>query len=77
MRIKITKLKELPNPVLPNNVPVGTEKVFDMPTERYNPPSIGRRFCAGLYWSTSPVQKILPGNKFETMNSLYHYEIIE
>lgn len=76
MKIKLTKLKELPNALHPNNIEVGWSKEFEMPTEYWREPIVGQRFHASTSWSTSGVQEIINDNTFRTYSSIYQWEII-
>jgi len=60
MKIKITKLEELPDALHPNNISVGFEKTFEN-NGKINPPVVGERFYPGDngWWSTSGVQEII------------------
>lgn len=71
--IKITKLKELPDALHPNNIQEGFEKVGIMLKE----PTIGERFYVGGSWSTSGVQEIIDSNTFKTYSSIYKWEVID
>lgn len=69
--VRITKLKEVENPRHPNNIPEGFEKEGPMIV----PPEVGERFYVGSL-STSPVQEILSGSTFRTLNSVYEWKVI-
>jgi hypothetical protein len=77
MKIKITKLKELPDALHPNNIAEGFEQTFDMDENYFRKPTVGERFWASMSWSTSGVQEIIDENTFRTYSSIYKYEIIE
>jgi hypothetical protein len=75
--IKIKKLKESDNPLHPNNIAEGFEKVSQIPDNWFRPPTVGERFWTSLTWSTSGVQEIIDKNTFRTYNSIYHWEVID
>jgi len=77
MRIKITKLKELPDALNPNNIEEGWSKEFEIPTEYWREPCVGERFYASLSWSTSGIQEIIDDKTFRTYSSIYRWEILE
>ncbi len=70
--VKLTKLKEIPNPKHPHNIAEGFERINYYVAD----PVIGQRFWVGE-WSTSGVQEILSPNTFRTYNSIYKWEILE
>jgi len=70
MNIKLTKLKELPYAVHPNNIEVGFEKTGKITSE----PKVGDRFWIGQLWSTSTVVEIIDDHTFRTLNSIYHWD---
>lgn len=72
MIVKLTKLKESENPLHPNNIEVGYEKVGKF----FDEPTVGQSFYVGWGWRTSTVQEIIDANTFRTHNSIYRYEII-
>ena len=80
MKIKITKLKELPNAVHPHNIGEGFSLIGNIPNSYFKIPTIGERFGIGLttqgFWSTSGVREIIDEFTFKTYNSIYKYEII-
>lgn len=69
MKIKLTKLKELPDALHPNNIEEGFEKIGKMS----QPPEVGHPFWIDNF-RTSTVQNIIDENTFETYNSIYHWE---
>lgn len=76
MKIKLTKLEELPDALYPNNIETGYETIRETNKDYFREPCIGERFNAGTL-STSPVQEIISENTFRTYNSIYKWEIIE
>ena len=70
--IKLTKLKEAPSPLHPNNIEVGFEKIGVFVKE----PVVGEPFYLGWSWATSTVQEIIDPDTFRTHNSIYRYELI-
>lgn len=72
MKIKIEKLKELPDAVHPNNIEVGYVKIGSM----FREPTVGERFRVGLSWSTSVVQEIIDAHTFRTRNSIYRWSVV-
>lgn len=76
MKIKITKLKELPNALHPNNIEEGYETIREVDEKYFRKPTINERFNVGSF-STSGVQEIIDENTFRTYSSIYKYEIIE
>lgn len=77
MKIRIKKLKELPDALHPNNIEEGFEKVFQMSKLYFRPPTVGERFHASLGWSTSGVQEIIDEKTFRTYSSIYEWEILK
>jgi hypothetical protein len=76
MKIKLTKLEESKNPLYPNNIEVGFEKIIDLGEFKCFP-EVGDRFPPISWWSTSPVQRIIDDNTFETYNSIYKWEEVK
>lgn len=76
MKIKIVKLKELPNALNPNNIEEGFEKTGEIADSHYRPPTVGERFYVTHSWSTSGVQEIIDEKTFRTYSSIYQWEII-
>jgi len=79
MIIKLTKLKELPNALHPNNIEEGHETIIDIDDNSFYAPIIGEKFTLigyNRYFSTSEVQEIINENTFKTYNSIYHWEIL-
>jgi hypothetical protein len=72
MKIKLTKLEELPNAFHPHNIEVGYEKVGDY----FDDPKVGECFWVGPSWSTSTVIEIISIDTFRTLNSIYKWSII-
>lgn len=70
MKIKLTKLKELPDARHPNNIVVG----FEVEGELISPPKAGSCFYVGWKWRTSIVKEIIDEHTFRTMNSIYKWE---
>lgn len=80
MTVIISKLKELPNALNPNNIAEGFERVFKNVSEEYfAPPTLGDRFYPdpATNWSTSGVQEIIDEKTFRTYSSIYQWEIIK
>ena len=77
MKIKLTKLTELPDALHPNNIPEGFVKIFDIPGDYFKPPELNERFYASLTFSTSGVQEIIDAKTFKTYSSIYQWEIIK
>ena len=78
MKIKIKKLRELPDEMHPHNIEVGFEKTIDLGDRIIPKPNIGDRFPTHfLTWSTSPVREIINENTFKTLNYIYHWEVVE
>jgi hypothetical protein len=71
MKVTLVKLKEVDKPYHPQNIKVGFEKSGEF----IKHPVVGETFWVGDFWRTSPVTKILSNNIFETLNSVYYYEI--
>jgi hypothetical protein len=76
MKVKLVKLKELPDAVHPNNIIEGYETVREVNPDLFEKPQLGERFNVG-WFSTSLVQEILDDNTFRTYNSIYYWEILE
>jgi len=76
MKIRIKKLKELPDALHPNNISEGFDEIFEIPKEYFNKPTVGKRFWGDLSWSTSGVQEIIDEKTFKTYSSIYEWEII-
>lgn len=79
MKIKVTKLEELPDALNPNNIVVGFIRIFSITEEMFMEPEVGKRFYPGGYqgdcWSTSGVCEIIDKNTFRTYSSIYKWEI--
>lgn len=76
IKVKITKVQELPNALHKYNIVEGYETTRTMNAEDFENPTIGKRFYVGSF-STSLVQEILDSNHFRTFNSIYSWEIID
>jgi hypothetical protein len=76
MKVKLTKLEELPDALFPHNIEVGFERIRDINPEYFKPPVVGERFWVGSF-STSAVQKIIDASTFRTYNSIYKWEILD
>jgi hypothetical protein len=80
MKIKITKLKELPDAKHPNNIEEGFTLIGNISNSYFRIPTIGERFELGMtnqgFWSTSGVKEIIDEFTFRTYNSIYKYEIL-
>lgn len=72
MKVKIQKIKELPNALHPNNIEEGFERVGEF----REAPECGKPFYVGWCWSTSTVQYIIDENEFATYNSIYKWTLI-
>lgn len=77
MKIKITKLTELPNARHPNNIPEGFEKIFVVDYSPFREPEVGERFWPCSWWSTSGVQEVINENTFRTYSSIYIWRMVE
>jgi len=77
MKIKIKKLKELPDARHPNNIDEGFERVALMPKEFFKEPTVGESFFVGYSWVTSTVVEIIDEKTFKTLSSIYEWEILE
>jgi len=80
MRIKLTKLKEAPNPRHPNNI----EEGFIGYGVFIKEPEVGKEFLLSHYngdlwrgFHTSVVQEIIDDSTFRTCNSIYKWEKLE
>lgn len=67
MEICLTKLAEVENPEVPDNIPVGHHVFGDF----VQFPMVGYPFHIGPGWRTSMVVEILGFNTFKTRNSIY------
>lgn len=72
MRVKITKLANIDNPLKPSGFPVGFTRIG----KSYGKPVVGECFHIGGF-RTSTVQEILDDNDFKTHNSIYKWEEFE
>jgi len=72
MNVLIRKLEEAENPLHPNNIEVGFEKIGKFVEN----PEIGKGFFVGYNWVTSRVTEIISENKFRTLNSIYEWKLI-
>lgn len=77
MKIKLKKIKELPDALHPNNITEGFEEIFEIPQQLFKEPTIGERFWASCSFSTSGVCEIINEKTFKTYSSIYEWEIIE
>lgn len=75
IKIKITKVQELPDALHPNNVEEGYTNSWVVDKKSFREPTLGERFNIG-YFSTSGVQEIIDSNTFRTYSSIYKWEII-
>jgi len=73
MKIKLEKLKELPDAKHSNNIEVGYVKEGDF----IKTPEIGEAFWCGNWYRTSPVKEIIDEQTFKTCNSIYRWSFIE
>ena len=74
-KIRITKVTELNNALVPNNISEGSVHTGEMSQI----PTIGERFTIygeQNFFSTSVVQSIIDSNTFKTCNSIYRWEKI-
>lgn len=73
MRIKLEKLKELPDALHPNNIEVGyaIEGCF------VEEPKVDECFWIGDFYWTSLVKEIIDENTFKTCNSVYRWTKID
>jgi hypothetical protein len=76
IKIKLTKLSELPDALHPNNIEAGFETIQEVSKDNFEAPEVGRRFNIG-YFSTSGVQEIINENTFRTYSSIYKWEVVE
>lgn len=85
-KILLTKIEELPDAEVPNNIPTNDFRVGiteNLPVKNH---------CFSLYCSsapnsnkieirrsfrTSPVQEVLDNNTFKTFNSIYEYKVLD
>ena len=74
--IKLTKIKELPDAVVPNNIEEGYMKILYLPEDFIIEPKVGEALYFHNY-RTSVVTEILSKNSFKTLNSIYEWEAIE
>ena len=72
MKIRITKLKELPDALHSFNI----EEGFVTEGEFIENPEIGECFWVGDDWRTSWVHEIIDEHTFRTCNSIYRWEEI-
>lgn len=77
MIVRLTKLKEVENPLHPNNIPEGWSKDFETTPFLWREPTIGERFNPCSYFSTSGVLEIIDEKTFKTYSSIYQWEILE
>lgn len=76
MLLKVKKLREAPNPKHPDHIDIGFEKVEFVSPESFSPPKVGERFYVGNRWVTSKVVRIIDEKTFETLNSVYEWEML-
>ena len=75
INIYVKKLKEVENPLHPNNIAEGFESNFVANSKDFEKPIVGKAFWACNWWRTSPVVEVIDDNTFRTLNSIYHWEI--
>ena len=75
IKVRLTKLKEVDNPVHPKNIEEGWTRDFIVSKGRFKEPIIGECFYLNIFL-TSPVQEIIDETTFSTLNSVYKWEII-
>ena len=76
MKIKITKIQELPNALHPNNILEGWTKTCEVDMFTFEPPKVGYRFNCGGF-SSSGIQELIDNYTFRTYSSIYRWEIIK
>lgn len=76
IKVKITKLQELPDALHPNNIEEGYTNSWFVDKASFEKPTLGQRFNIGSF-STSGVQEIIDDNTFRTFSSIYSWEIID
>ena len=76
MKVKLTKIKELPDALHPNNIEEGYETIRVVSEENFRAPTLGERFWVGFF-STSGVVEIIDEKTFKTYSSIYQWEIVE
>ena len=73
-KVKLTKIEELSNAEVPNNIPINAERIGMMK----DPPEVGRCFyihsSISSYFRTSTVTEIIDETTFKTRNSIYKIE---
>ena len=81
MKIKLSKLSELPNALHPNNIAVDYENIFNLKSDLlFVEPKVGEAFLlfdSDRYFRTSVVEEIIDENTFRTMNSIYRWEKLD
>jgi hypothetical protein len=84
MKIKLTKIHELMDAEVPNNIQVGEIRIgtINESSEHLQMPKIGQRFALTgtgntIGFITSKVTKIISPTIFQTLNSVYKIEEIE
>ena len=75
LKIKLTKIKELPDAMYKLNIAEGFETTEVVLSDMFKEPTVGFRFNLGAF-STSPVQEILSNVTFKTFSSIYSWEIL-
>lgn len=73
MKIRLTKISELPDAIWKMNIEEGFVKEGELVAE----PKVGEPFYVGNGWRTSYVKEIIDQNTFKTCNSIYRWQIIE
>ncbi len=76
MKVKITKIQELPDTLHPNNISEGWTKTCEVDMLTFEPPKVGYRFNCGGF-SSSGVQELIDNYTFRTYSSVYRWEIIK
>lgn len=75
LKIKLTKLKELPDALHKFNIEEGFTTTELVLKEAFVEPTVGFRFYLGVF-STSGVQEVLTKDTFRTYSSIYKWEIL-
>jgi len=76
IRIKLTKLKEVDDSTVPNNIEEGHIHEGYTYRKGFKEPTVGSAFYL-LDFHTSVVTEIIDDNTFKTLNSIYKWEVTD
>lgn len=76
MKIKITKISDVGEFKTKQTIDTGWSHTFSLKPKDFDFPTVGQSFVLGRF-ATSNVVEILTDECFQTMNSVYSWQIVE